>query len=65
VALGALAAIFPCKLRASELNIPPDARLAIELMYQGKPQQAIALAHKLESAQPDHPLGYLIEADVL
>ncbi len=34
-------------------------------MYQGKPQEAIALAHKLESAQPDHPLGYLIEADVL
>jgi tetratricopeptide (TPR) repeat protein len=65
VVLGALAALLPCKLRASELNVPPDAHLAIELMYQGKPQDAIALAHKLESAQPDHPLGYLIEADVL
>ncbi|HTC65047.1 MAG TPA: hypothetical protein VK709_19555, partial [Candidatus Saccharimonadales bacterium] len=28
-------------------------------------QEAIALAHKLESAHPDHPLGYLIEAEVL
>lgn len=65
VALGAFAALSPCKLRASELNIPPEAKLAIELMYQGKPQEAIALTHKLESAQPDHPLGYLIEADVL
>jgi len=64
-AIGALAALWPCQLRASELNIPPDAQLAIELMYQGKPQEAIALAHKLETAQPNDPLGYLIEADVL
>jgi hypothetical protein len=65
MAVGALVALLPGHLRASELNIPPDAQLAIELMYQGKPQEAIALAHKLESAQPNHPLGYLIEADVL
>jgi hypothetical protein len=65
LALGALAALLPGNLRASELNIPPDAQLAIELMYQGKPQEAIALAHKLEFAQPNHPLGYLIEADIL
>jgi hypothetical protein len=58
-------AFSPGKLHASELNIPPDAHLAIDLMYQGKPQEAIALAHKLETAQPDHPLGYLIEADIL
>ncbi|HEX4643076.1 MAG TPA: hypothetical protein VH161_06400, partial [Candidatus Acidoferrales bacterium] len=38
---------------------------AIALMYGGKPDEAIALAHKLEAARPDHPLGYLIEADVL
>src|SRR6202165_1475784 len=30
-----------------------------------KPEEAGALAHKLEAARPDHPLGYLIEADVL
>jgi hypothetical protein len=65
MAMGAFALLLPCKLRASELNIPPDAQLAIELMYQGKPQEAIALARKLESAQPNHPLGYLIESDIL
>src|SRR5665213_1081419 len=59
------AALVPSNLHASELNIPPDAHLAIELMYQGKSQEAIALAHKLEAARPDHPLGYLIEADIL
>jgi len=61
----ALAAFLPEKLRASELDIPQVARQAIDLMYRGKPQEAIELSHKLESARPDHPLGYLIESDVL
>jgi hypothetical protein len=51
--------------RASELNIPPKASEAIHLMYSGKNEQAIAIAHQLEAERPDHPLGYLIEADVL
>jgi predicted Zn-dependent protease len=55
----------PGEARASELNIPPEAKQAIHLMYLGKPQEAIELAHKLEAARPEHPLGYLIEADVL
>ena len=51
--------------RASELNLPPEATEAIRLMYSGKTDQAITLAHNLEAARPEHPLGYLIEADVL
>jgi hypothetical protein len=50
---------------ASRLNVPPDATEAIHLMYSGKPDQAIALAHKIEAARPEHPLGYLIEADII
>jgi hypothetical protein len=61
----ACASFFACEARASELDIPPDAKEAINLMYLGKPEKAIALAHKLEAARPEHPLGYLIEADVL
>jgi hypothetical protein len=34
-------------------------------MYSGKTDQAVALARKLEAARPEHPLGYLVEADVL
>jgi hypothetical protein len=34
-------------------------------MYSGKSEEAVALARKLEAARPDHPLGYLIEADIL
>ncbi|HSZ18447.1 MAG TPA: hypothetical protein VK770_01575 [Candidatus Acidoferrum sp.] len=51
--------------RGSELDIPADAKEAIRLGYSGKPEAAVALAHKLEAARPDHPLGYLIEADLL
>jgi tetratricopeptide (TPR) repeat protein len=51
--------------QASGLNIPQEATEAIHFMYSGKPDQAIALAHQLEAARPEHPLGYLIEADVL
>jgi len=57
--------LLPIGGRASELNVPPQATEAIRLMYSGKPDQAIELAHHLEAARPEHPLGYLIEADVL
>jgi tetratricopeptide (TPR) repeat protein len=50
---------------ASHLAIPPDARQAIRLMYSGQPGQATDLAKKVEAERPDHPLGYLIEADIL
>jgi len=60
-----MAAVAAGEARASGLNVPPDAREAIRLMYSGKPDQAIALVKKVEAERPDHPLGYLIEADVL
>ncbi len=65
VAVAAFVTLSPNSARASELNIPPEATQAIDLMYRGKPQEAVALAHKLEAERPEHPLGYLIEADVL
>ncbi len=63
--IAAFAFFSPGEARASELDIPLDAKEAIHLMYMGKPDDAVALAQKLEAARPDHPLGYLIEADVL
>jgi hypothetical protein len=57
--------LAPGGSRASQLNVPPQATDTIRLMYSGKPDQAILLARKIEEARPDHPLGYLIEADAL
>lgn len=65
LAIAAISSLSPPHARASELDIPPDAKEAIDLMYLGKTEEAVSLAHKLEAARPDHPLGYLIEADVL
>jgi hypothetical protein len=65
LAVAACAAFFASEARASELDIPPEAKKAIDLMYLGKPEEAIGLALKLEAKRPEHPLGYLIEADVL
>ena len=65
VTIVTFALYLPNQARASELDIPPDATKAIDLMYSGKPAEAVALARTLETARPDHPLGYLIEADVL
>lgn len=56
---------LPSPANAGGLDISPDAREAINLMYSGKPDQAIALAHKIEAERPDHPLGYLIETNAL
>jgi hypothetical protein len=57
--------LAPLGSRASQLNVPPQAAEAIRLMYSGKPDQATEFARNLQAARPDHPLGYLIEADVL
>jgi hypothetical protein len=55
----------PTIAEASQLNIPPEATEAIRLMYSGHPDQAILLAHKLEADRPEHPLGYLVEANAI
>jgi hypothetical protein len=57
--------LAPGGAQASQLNIPPDAVEGIRLMYSGKLDQAILLARKVESERPDHPLGYLMEAEAL
>jgi len=57
--------VFSPRTRASQLNLPPQAGDAIRLMYSGKTDQAIELARELQASRPGHPLGYLIEADVL
>ena len=57
--------LAPGGMQASQLNIPPDAVEGIRLMYSGKLDQAILVAHKLEAGRPEHPLGYLLEAETL
>ena len=65
LALPASAIFTAAPARASELNLPPEATEAIQLIYVGKLEDAFRLARKIEAARPEHPLGYLVEADIL
>jgi hypothetical protein len=57
--------LAPVGGRASQLKLPPEATEGLKLMYTGKTDQAFVLFRKLEAEHPEHPLGYLLEADVL
>ncbi len=59
-AVGALAA---APGRASTLHLPPEAKQSLERMYNGDPDGAIEIARNIQKSQPDHPLGFLLEAE--
>jgi tetratricopeptide (TPR) repeat protein len=59
------ALIFAAPLRCEELNVPSAAYLAIDKIYSGEPEAAIEEARRLEGEQPEHPLGYVLEAEAL
>ncbi len=49
--------------QAGKLNLPPEASQGLQLIYAGDPDAAMELFRKLQQQQPDHPLGYLLEAN--
>jgi tetratricopeptide (TPR) repeat protein len=53
---------LPAHATAS-LTLPPEAKQAMDTMYSGDFDGAIAILHGLELAQPQHPLGFLLEGE--
>ena len=51
--------------RAGEIEIPSDAKQAMEDIYGGNLEAAEPLAQQIEQKHPDHPLGFLLEAETL
>ena len=49
--------------RAGSIPLAPDASRALDAIYGGDPDTAIAITHGIERAQPEDPLGYLLEAE--
>jgi hypothetical protein len=47
--------------RAGGLTLSPEATHALDQIYSGDPDAAIATAHSIESEQPQSPVGYLLE----
>src|ERR1700678_262406 len=54
---------LPIPVRAGSLTLPPEATQAMAQIYGGDPDSAIAIAQKLQLSQPDHPLGFILEAE--
>jgi tetratricopeptide (TPR) repeat protein len=50
---------------AKKLNPPPEATEGLRSMYSGDTARAIELFRKVQLAQPDSPLGYLLEVNAL
>jgi tetratricopeptide (TPR) repeat protein len=63
VLLCLLAATGLATAKAAPLKLPPEATLAIDRIYSGDSQGAIAVLHDLEQSQPENPLGFLLEAE--
>jgi len=53
------------KARAQELKLPRGASEAIDHIYSFDTDAAVADAQRVQKEQPDHPLGYLLEAEAL
>lgn len=49
----------------SGLVLPEEARAGLELLYRGDTQQGAVVFRRLQARQPDHPLGYLLEANAV
>ena len=50
---------------ANDLSLPSEAMQALDKIYADTPDAAIPIARRLQQAQPDHPLGYFLEAEAL
>jgi tetratricopeptide (TPR) repeat protein len=64
LALCALAISSPVLLASTGgPNLSPEALGAMEKIYAGDPQAAIAILRRLEQSQPEDPLAFLLEAE--
>ncbi|HKV47505.1 MAG TPA: hypothetical protein VJN69_05395 [Candidatus Acidoferrales bacterium] len=54
---------FASATRAGEITLPPEAIKAMSDIYAGNPAAAIPIARSIQEGEPDHPLGYLLEAE--
>jgi tetratricopeptide (TPR) repeat protein len=49
--------------RGAKLVVSPATYAAIDKIYSGDPDAAMEDARRLETEQPEHPLGYVLEAE--
>jgi hypothetical protein len=55
--------LWPASGYAGGLELPPAAKQGLDLLYSGKPEEALSKFQDIEREHPDDALGYLLEAD--
>src|SRR5215475_6163815 len=55
--------LAPFAIAADGLPLPPGVPAILQQIYSGHSDQAIPQAQALERDQPQHPLGYMLEAE--
>jgi tetratricopeptide (TPR) repeat protein len=55
--------VFALPGRAAGIALSPEAAKALDQIYSGDNEAAVATARGIEQAQPDSPVGYLLEAE--
>jgi hypothetical protein len=61
-ALFAIGLLFPVRACAAGLELPAAAKQALDLLYSGQTEEAIALSQQVQKNAPDQPVGYFLEA---
>ena len=56
-----IAGAFAASARAGGITLSPEAVQALDQTYSGDPDVAIATSRAIEQAQPESPVGYLLE----
>jgi hypothetical protein len=57
------ALLTPSPAGAGEIKLPPQAVQAMDKMYSGDPDAAIAILRNIEQTQPENPLPVLLEGE--
>ena len=57
--------LLPAASHAGKINPSPDVKEGLRRMYSGDTSGAIEIAHRVQREQPQHPIGYLLEANAL
>lgn len=50
---------------AGGLHLPQETREGLQMIFRGEPARAIEIARRIQQKQPDHPVGYLLEANAM
>jgi hypothetical protein len=59
------ASLFPAQAHAEKLTVPPGTLAILDKIYSFDIDGAIGDAQHMEKERPEHPLGYLLEAESL